>query len=59
MMMTYMDEKKAFAEPFLSFQVAAEYIKKLIEEETEDIDDIDEYICWTEITKWILQAKEK
>ena len=48
-----LDEKKAFAEPFLSFQAAAEYIKKLIEEETEDIDDIDEYVCWTEITKWI------
>lgn len=48
-----LDEKKAFAEPFLSFQAAAEYIKKMIEEETEDIDDIDEYVCWTEITKWI------
>ena len=54
-----LDEKKAFAEPFLSFQVAAEYIKKLIEEETEDIDDIDEYICWTEITKWIPAGKGK
>ena len=48
-----LDEKKAFAEPFLSFQAAAEYIKKMIEEETEGIDDIDEYVCWTEITKWI------
>lgn len=48
-----LDEKKAFEEPFLSFQTAAEYIKKLIEEETEDIDDIDEYVCWAEITKWI------
>lgn len=48
-----LDENRSFAEPFLSFQAAAEYIKKLIEEETEDIDDIDEYICWTEITKWI------
>lgn len=54
-----LDEKKAFAEPFLSFQAAAEYIKKLIEEETEDIDDIDEYICWTEITKWIPAGKGK
>lgn len=48
-----LDENKSFAEPFLSFQAAAEYIKKLIEEETEDIDDIDEYVCWTELTKWI------
>ena len=48
-----LDEKKAFAEPFLSFQAAEEYIKKLIEEETEDLDDIDEYVCWTEITKWL------
>lgn len=48
-----LDEKKAFAEPFLSFQAAAEYIKNLIEEETEDIDDINEYVCWTELTKWI------
>lgn len=48
-----LDENRSFAEPFLSFQAAAEYIKKLIEEETEDIDDIDEYVCWTEITKWI------
>lgn len=54
-----LDEKKAFAEPFLSFQAAAEYIKKLIEEETEYIDDIDEYICWTEITKWIPAGKGK
>lgn len=48
-----LDENRSFAEPFLSFQAAAEYIKKLIEEETEDIDDIDEYVCWTELTKWI------
>lgn len=54
-----LDEKKAFAEPFLSFQAAAEYIKKLIEEETKDIDDIDEYICRTEITKWIPAGKGK
>lgn len=48
-----LDENRSFAEPFLSFQAAAEYIKKLIEEETEDLDDIDEYVCWTEITKWL------
>ena len=47
------DENMSFAEPFLAFQAAAEYIKKMIEEETENIDDIDEYVCWTEITKWI------
>ena len=48
-----LDEKKAFAEPFLSFQAAAEYIKKMIEEETEDMEDDEEYECWTEIRKWI------
>ncbi len=48
-----LDENRSFAEPFLSFQAAAEYIRKLIEEETEDLDDIDEYVCWTEITKWL------
>lgn len=54
-----LDENRSFAEPFLSFQAVAEYIKKLIEEETEDLDDIDEYICWTEITKWIPAGKGK
>ena len=48
-----LDENRSFAEPFLSFQAAAEYIKKLIEEETEDMEDDEEYVCWTEITKWI------
>lgn len=48
-----LDENRSFAEPFLSFQAAVEYIEKMIEEETEDIDDIDEYVCWTELTKWI------
>ena len=54
-----LDENKSFAEPFLSFQAAVEYIEKMIEEETEDLDDIDEYICWTEITKWIPAGKGK
>ena len=31
----------------------------MIEEETKDIDDIDEYICRTEITKWIPAGKGK
>lgn len=54
-----LDENKSFAEPFLSFQAAVEYIEKMIEEETEDLDDIDEYICWTEITKWISVGEGK
>ena len=48
-----LDENMSFAEPFLSFQAAAEYIKNLIEDETEDLEDGEEYVCWTEITKWI------
>ena len=48
-----LDEKEAFSEPFLSFQAAKEYVKKLIEEETEDMADGEEYVCWTKIIKWI------
>lgn len=48
-----LDENKSFAEPFLSFQAAVEYIEKMIEEETEDMEAGEEYECWTEIRKWI------
>lgn len=45
-------EKKSFAGPFLSFQTALNHINKMIEEETEDLEEGEEYTCWTEITKW-------
>ena len=48
-----LDENKSFAEPFLSFQAAVEYIEKMIEEETAVMEDGEEYECWTEIRKWI------
>lgn len=48
-----LDEEEAFLEPFLSFRAAAEYIEKMIEEETEDMEDGEEYVCWTKIIKWI------
>ena len=44
-----LDEKEAFAEPFLSFQAAVDYI----EEETKDMEYGEEYEYWTKITKWI------
>lgn len=51
------DEKRSFAEPFMSFQAAAEYIGKMIDEETKEMEDGKENVCWTEITKWIPVGK--
>lgn len=48
----FLDENKSFEGPFLSFQAVLNHINKMIEEETEDLEEGEEYTCWTEVIKW-------
>ncbi len=48
-----LDEKKEFTEPFLSFQAVENYINKMLEEDTENLEEGEDYTCWTEIIKWV------
>lgn len=49
----FLDENKSSGEPFFSFQVLLNYISNIVEEETEDLEEGEEYTCWTEVTKWV------
>ena len=48
----FLDENESSAEPFFSFQALSNYVSKMIEEETEDLEEDEEYTCWTKATKW-------
>lgn len=50
----FLDEHEAFAEPFFSFQALLKYINTILEEETEDLEEGEEYTCWTRATKWVV-----
>lgn len=50
----FLDEHEAFAEPFFSFKALLNYINKMIEEETEDLEEGEEYTCWPKATKWVV-----
>ena len=49
----FLDENKSSGEPFFSFQALLNYISNIVEEETEDLEEGEEYTCWTEVTKWV------
>lgn len=49
----FLDENKSFAEPFFSYQALLRYVNKLVEEETEELEEGEEYTCWTKATKWV------
>ena len=49
----FLDENESSAEPFFSFQALLSYVNKLVEEETEDLEEGEEYTCWTKATKWV------
>lgn len=49
----FLDEHEAFAEPFFSFQALLKYINTILNEETEDLEEDEEYTCWTKATKWV------
>lgn len=49
----FLDENESSAEPFFSFQALLRYVNKLVEEETEDLEEGEEYTCWTKATKWV------
>ena len=52
----FLDEHEAFAEPFFSFQALLKYINTILEEETEDLEEGEEYTCWTRTTKWVVNG---
>jgi hypothetical protein len=47
-----LDENESYAELFFSFRALSNYVNKMIEEETEDLEEGEEYTCWTKATKW-------
>ena len=49
----FLDENKSSGEPFFSFQALLRYVNKMVEEETEDLEEGEEYTCWTKATKWV------
>lgn len=48
----FLGENESYAEPFFSFQALSNCVNKMIEEETEDLEEGEEYTCWTKATKW-------
>ena len=55
----FLDEHEAFAEPFFSFQALLKYINTILDEETEDLEEDEEYTCWTKATKWVANENGK
>ena len=49
----YLEENNSSAELFLSFQAVMNRINKMLEEDAEDLEEGEDYICWTEIIKWV------
>lgn len=52
----FLDENKSSGEPFFSFQALLNYISNIVEEETEDLEEGEEYTCWTKATKWVVNG---